>query len=265
MKIVIVGKGGVGKTTIAATLSRLLGREGYRVIAVDADPSLNLAQALGVPRDLVTKVPPLFNDEEFIRSRTTVPGGLYKLNPKVDDVVEKYGIVGPDNVVLLRLGEIRQGGTRCLCPEYAFLRALMSHLILGRKDVVVIDMVAGLEPFSRGAIRGVDYVLCVVEPTVKSLEVAAQSRKLAKELGVRGVFVVANKVRGDDDIGRITKTLGEKPLASLPLDENVVEADREGIPVLDYNPEAPFVKAVAFLKSLLINNIMFRLAAHSNG
>jgi CO dehydrogenase maturation factor len=148
MKIVVVGKGGVGKTTVVACLARLIGRDGYSVIAVDADPSLNLAKALGIADSVANSKPVLF-DEEFVKERTVLPNGAYRLNPKVDDVVERFGVRGPDNVTLLKLGYVKRGGVRCLCPEYAFLRALLSHLVLGRRDMVIVDMVAGLEPMSR--------------------------------------------------------------------------------------------------------------------
>lgn len=252
MKIAIVGKGGVGKTTVAAVLARLIGRRGYSVIAIDADPSLNLAQALGISREVASKAPTLFDEEEFIKSRTLLPGGAYRLNPKVDDIVERFGIRGPDNVVLLKLGEVKRGGTRCLCPEYALLRALLSHLVLGRKEIVVLDMVAGLEPMSRGATRGVDYMLCIVEPSMKAIDVALQTMRLAEDIEVKKFFIVINKVRCDRDVDYVEKAVGrDRVIAVIPYDESVAEADRRGISVLDYNPEAPIVMAIENLRMKL--------------
>ncbi|MEM1525864.1 MAG: AAA family ATPase [Ignisphaera sp.] len=253
MKIVVVGKGGVGKTTIAATLSRLIGRDGYNVVAVDADPSLNLAIAIGIPRDVAERSPVLFDEEEFVKSRTLLPNGLYVLNPIVDDIVEKFGIRGPDNVTVIKLGEVKKGGTRCLCPEYALLRALLSHLVLGRRDIVVIDMVAGLEPMSRGAIRGVDIVLCIVEPSQKSVDVAIKIEKFAQDINVKKLEFVANKIRGDKDIEFLERSLGRRLLHAIPYDEAIMDADLRGVSPLDYKPYSEAVKALVLLKNKIIS------------
>lgn len=253
MKIVVVGKGGVGKTTIVANLARLLGREGLNVIAIDADPSLNLATAVGIPKEVADEAPVLFDEEEFIRSRTLLPDGFIKLNPKVDDVVEKFGIKGPDNVVVLKLGEVKKGGMRCLCPEYAFLRALLSHLIIGKKDLVIIDMVAGLEPMSRGAIRGVDLVLCVVEPSIKSLDVATKIEKFSRDIGVKKLEVVANKVRDSKDIEFIETNIGRKVFHWIPFDTSVIEADYRGVSLIDYKPGSPAITSLSALKDKILS------------
>ncbi len=254
MKIIVIGKGGVGKTTIAACLARLIGRSGYSVIAVDADPSLNLARALGVDPLAASSKPVLF-DEEFVKERTLLPSGAYRLNPRVDDVVEKYGVKAPDNVTLIKLGYVKKGGTRCLCPEYAFLRALLSHLILGRRDIVVVDMVAGLEPMSRGVARGVDLLMCITEPTVKSIDVTREIYRLSRDLGVRNFVVVGNKVTSDEDRVFIEKSLGEvEVLGHIPYDESVVKADKLGISVLDYNSNSIVIVELNKIKELILKN-----------
>lgn len=248
MKIAVVGKGGVGKTTIAAGLARFIGRDGYNVIAIDADPSLNLATAVGIPREIADKAPVLFDEEEFIRSRTLLGGGFYIVNPKVDDIVERFGIRGPDNVVVIKFGEVRKAGERCLCPEYAFLRSLLSHLILNRRDVVVLDMVAGLEPLSRGAIRGLDVVLCVVEPSVKAIDIALKIGMLSRELNIKRVEIVANKIRGEKDLDLIERLLGKKVFHYIPYDESVIEADVRGVPLIDFNQLSSAAKSIKELK-----------------
>jgi CO dehydrogenase maturation factor len=257
LKIIVIGKGGVGKTTIAACLARLIGRSGYSVIAVDADPSLNLARALGVDPMAANSKPVLF-DEEFIKERTLLPSGAYRLNPRVDDVVEMYGVKAPDNVTLLKLGYVKKGGTRCLCPEYAFLRALLSHLILGRRDVVIVDMVAGLEPMSRGVARGVDLLMCITEPTVKSIDVTREIYRLSRDLGVKNFVVVGNKVFSDEDRVFIEKSLiGIEVLGHIPYDESVVKADRLGISILDYNSNSPMIVELNKIKELIFKNYFY--------
>lgn len=253
MKIAIVGKGGVGKTTITACLARLLGRDGYNVIAVDADPSLNLSTSMGIPREITMKTPTLFNEEEFIKSRTLLPEGLYIMNPKVDDIIEKFGIKGPDNVTLIKFGEVRGGGTRCLCPEYAFLRALFSHLILGVRDIVIFDMVAGLEHMSRGAVRGIDLMLCIIEPSIKAIEVAVQMHKLSKDINIKSFTIIANKIRNNGDLEFIRGRFEYPIFSIIPYDENVIEADKMGVSLMDYAPNSNIIKAIMELKGNILN------------
>lgn len=244
MKIAVVGKGGVGKTTVVASIARLLGRSGYKVLAIDADPSLNLAMAVGVPKEIIDTTPVLFNEEEFIKSRTLLPDGLYLMNPRVDDVVEKFGVKGPDNVTVIKLGEVKKAGLRCLCPEYAFLRALLSHLILGRREVVILDMVAGLEHMSRGVARGIDLMLCLVEPSLKAIDVAVKMNRLSMDLSVKRFEVVANKIKSPLDVELIERHSGLKVYHVLPFDDSIIEADSLGIPVIDYKRESEFLKAI---------------------
>jgi len=257
MKLAIVGKGGVGKTTIAGTLARLFARDGYRVIAVDADPSLNLASSLGIPQHRLEEITPLAENIELIRSRTSMGYGLINLTPRVDDIVEKYSLVGPDGVRLLVMGTVKSGGTRCLCPENAFLRALLAHLILGRKDMVILDMVAGLEHMARGTARGVDLMLCVVEPSMKAVETATRIKDLARDIEVRNVAVVGNKVRTERELKFLETSMKELALPLLeviPYDESIIDADFKGRALLDYDEESKAVKALIRLKNRIIRD-----------
>lgn len=256
MKIAVVGKGGVGKTTVAGTLARLLARDGFNVVAVDADPSLNLASALGIPREVSERITPLAENVELIRSRVQVGfGGIISFTPRVDDIVERFGVEGPDGVKLLVMGTVRSGGSGCLCPENAFLRALMSHLLLGRKDVVIMDMVAGLEHLGRGTARGVDLMLCVVEPSVKALETARRVLELSRDIGVRNVAAVGNKILSEADVELIEEALrevGMDLLTTIPFDKAVIEADRLGKALLDYAPDSSAVGSIRQLKDRIL-------------
>lgn len=262
MKIAVVGKGGVGKTLFAAMISRLLGREGYTVIAVDADPNLNLGISLGLSWEEASKVKPISEMKELIRERVgTGYGALLRMNPSVEDIVGKYAIECPDNVRLLVMGTVRSGGSGCLCPENAFLRSLLSHLIMGRRDVLILDMAAGLEHLGRGTARGVDYMICIVEPTLKSVETANRIYRLAEQINIRCFSVVGNKVRSEDErdfIKNKVSSLNLSLLGLIPYDESVPEAEYQGVSLIDYNPKSTAVRAIEEIKNKIIRSIHLR-------
>jgi CO dehydrogenase maturation factor len=200
MKIAISGKGGVGKTLLAAFLSKIFASSGYSVIAIDADPDANLAATLGFPNpEQMTPISEL-NDliEERVGVRPGTPGAFFKLNPKVDDLPEKYS-VKMDGIRIMSMGRIKRGGTGCYCPEGAMLQALVTHLLLQRDEVVILDMEAGIEHLSRGTARAVDKLLIVVEPGRRSLETAETIKKLSQDIGLSNIAVVGNKIRSKAD------------------------------------------------------------------
>lgn len=255
MKLAVAGKGGVGKTTLAGTLARLLSKDGYRVIAVDADPSMNLASALGIGQQDVKNLTPISENSELIEQRTGArpgaSGSIFSLTPKVDDLVELYGIKGPDDVTLVVMGTVKSAGSGCMCPANSLLKALLRHLFLERKDAIVIDMEAGIEHLGRGTVRGVDCVLDVVEPSVRALETASRIKDLAYELGIKRVLAVINKLRNSDEEGFVVSGLKERGievLGSIPYDEKVVEADMKGKALIDHSPSSQALEAIKKLK-----------------
>lgn len=202
MKIAVSGKGGVGKTTIVCGLGLSFKEEGKKVILVDADPDMNLAATLGVSEPL--KIVPLVEMRELIAERTgvedldTAPMGYFKLNPKVDDIPEKFALEY-QGIKILVMGTVKKAGAGCVCPENAFLRALLGHLILSREEVVIVDLVAGIEPFGRATAQGVDVLLIVVEPNSRALETAGKIKNLAMEMKIKNVFLLGNKIQTEED------------------------------------------------------------------
>ncbi|UCF86615.1 MAG: AAA family ATPase [Nitrospiraceae bacterium] len=234
MKIAITGKGGVGKTTLSALLSHIFSSEGRRVVAVDADPDANLPQALGVSPVESEKIKPIAEIEELIEERTGAKpgamGGIFKINPRVDDIPEGYGHRS-DGITLLVMGKSKTAASGCYCPENALLRRLLKHLIVERDEVVIVDMEAGIEHLTRGTAEGVDAFIVVVEPGQRSLQTAFQVKKLAQELGVKKVFVVANKVRNENDVSFIRNAVGDMALVgTMSFSDNIMEADIKGLP-----------------------------------
>jgi len=235
MKIAISGKGGVGKTMLASLLSRTFAEAGYSVLAIDADPNSNLAATLGFPHP--EEITPISEMRALIEERTGVPpgksGGFFKLNPKVDDLPEKY-FREHNGVKLMVMGQIKRGGTGCYCSENALLQALITHLLLERDEVVILDMEAGVEHLGRATARAVDKLIIVVEPGRTSVETAYRINKLAGEIGLQNIAIVANKVRSQSDKKFLTSSLsGFEFLGFIPYDQAVVEADVNNRPVLD--------------------------------
>lgn len=238
MKIAISGKGGVGKTTLAALLINYFRNKGKKVLAVDADPDANLALALGVPDP--ENITPLSEMKQLVAERTESEpgkfGGFFKMNPKVDDIPEKYSR-HLDGVKLIVMGGVKKGGSGCVCPESVLLRTLVTHLVLFRDEVVVMDMEAGIEHLGRATARGVDRLIVVVEPGRRSIETAQQVQKLAKDLGLTKLAIVANKIRSEQDLEFLKKNLPDIPvLGYLPFDEKVIEADLTGKPPYELSP-----------------------------
>jgi len=235
MKIAISGKGGVGKTLLAALLSKIFSQSGYSVIAIDADPATSLAATLGFPSP--EKITPISEMKELIAERTgTRPGeigGIYKLNPQVSDLPETYAAKYND-IRLMVMGKVKRGGSGCYCPENTLLQSLVSHLLLARNEVVIMDMEAGIEHLSRATAKAVDRLIIVVEPGRRSFETALKIKDLAGEIGIKNIAVVGNKVQSQADEDFIRRSLpGMEIIGFVPYDRRLVEADIGNRPVLD--------------------------------
>jgi len=253
MKIAITGKGGVGKTFIAGTLSRLLARDGFDVLAIDIDPAMNLSYALGIKSEMTSKIIPISENQELIEERVGT-GPVYSLSPTVKDLAEKYGVIGPEGVLLLVMGTVRSGGSGCMCNANSLIRALIRHLMLERKDVVIMDTEAGLEHLGRATVKGFQILLCVVEPGKQSLVTAKKISDLAKDIGVKKVFAIANKIMKEEDMSFIEenlKTYDIKIIGSIPFDEEILKADNMAIAPIDFAANSDAVKAIEELKDFI--------------
>ncbi len=241
-KIAITGKGGVGKTTLAALLAHIYVEAGQPVIAIDADPAASLTYALGMPEELAAQVAPIAEMEELIYERTGAKpgttGGFFKINPRVDDIPDRFSVTHR-GIRVLQLGTISTGGSGCICPESAMLRSLVTYVILYRNEVMILDMEAGVEHLGRATAGGVDAFLIVVEPGRRSLNTARTIQQLAADIGVKHCYVVGNKVRNgaDRDFIRTNLPEGLSVIGFLSASPRAVEADMRGEAIFDAVPE----------------------------
>ncbi len=229
MKLAITGKGGVGKTTVAVFLAKYMAGEGHRVILIDADPDANTAMTLGL--DSSAQPEPISELKDLIFERTGAKGTggeFYTLNPRVDDIPERYS-VDADGVKLLRMGRLVRGGSGCFCPENAFLKNLLAYLLFRDDQVVILDMEAGVEHLGRGTAQGVDWMLVVVEPGKRSIQTALTVRRYAADIGVHNIGIVVNKFRSEEEFHAIQQQLAGLPVvARFPYLDGVASADLEG-------------------------------------
>lgn len=232
MKIAVTGKGGVGKTTFASILARLYAAEGRTVLAADADPDANLGGALGFTQEELSELVPLADMRELIAERTGSTqenfGKFFKINPKVDDIPDAFALE-KHGVKLLVMGTVETGGSGCVCPEGVLLKRVVSHLVVGSKDVIIMDMEAGLEHLGRGTASFVDCFVVVVEPGERSIQTYKKVKSLALDLGVQHIRVVANKIRTNDEKRFIEERIpSEELLGFMSQSDEVSEADRTG-------------------------------------
>jgi len=242
LKIAIGGKGGVGKTTVAALLARALAVEpANKVIAIDADPVANLAAALGIEGG--EPITPIAELRELIAERTGAEpgtmGGFFTLNPKVDDIPDRFSRER-DGVKLLVMGTVKSGGSGCICPESTILKALMTHLVLFRDDVVIMDMEAGVEHLGRATSASVDALVIVVNPGARSRAAAETIRRLGHDIGIKRILVLGNRVRDAEDEALIREALPDYQIIGfLPESDEVVQADRQGRRPFEQIAQAP--------------------------
>jgi len=248
MKIAVSGKGGVGKTFVAGVLTNFFAQKGFKVLAIDADPSPNLALTLGMPLDQASKIVPISENTRLIEQKTgTEISGVYRLSFSVEDIVEEFGVKSPYGVNLLVMGTVRSAGGGCTCPANAVIRALLRHLLVERDEVVIMDMEAGVEHMGRGTAKHVDIMLIVTDPSLKAMETAKKIYNLSIEANINKVFLIGNKVTSPEESESIEQfaAKNEIPLLEIiPYDEQILKADVRGETPLKYMETSKGVVAV---------------------
>jgi CO dehydrogenase maturation factor len=262
MKIAVAGKGGAGKTLLTGTLAHLFAKNGYEVLAIDNDPSMNLALSIGIPPEVRGTMTPISKMNELLSERTSAgPGtegsGIYNVNPQVSDIPEQFIVLGPNGIKLLALGTVEQPQSGCMCSGNAVIRALLYNLFMKRNEVVLVDFEAGLEHLGRGTAKGVDLMVIVTEPSQKSWELSLKIAELAKGLDIKHLGVVFNKVQNEEQLHVLEEQIAQDEslhkLGLIPMDEAVVAADLRGDSLYLSNPECPAVKAIESVFDAIIS------------
>ena len=251
MKLAITGKGGVGKTTLSSTLARLYADEGRTVLAADVDPDANLGLALGLSQEEVDQIVPISKMRTLVEERTgaTAANKFFKLNPYVADIPDTFS-KDINGVKLLVMGTVDVGGSGCVCPEHVMLKSILSSLTYRKGDVVIMDMEAGLEHLGRGTAMNMDQFIVVIEPGARSVQTYHNVKRLASDLGVKRVRVVANKVRDQRDEEFVKNSIpAEDLLGIIHYNTEVIDADRNGESPYDYSPKA--IEEIRKIKEIL--------------
>ncbi len=255
MKVAVSGKGGVGKTLVAAGLAYALARRGFRTIAIDADPSPNLALTLGLSSEEASRIVPISENKQLIEAKTSTGySGVFRLTFTVDDIVRDYAVATPFGVNLIVMGTVRSVGAGCTCPANAVVRSLLRHLVIERDEAIVLDMEAGVEHMGRGTARHVDVMLVVVNANVKALETAKRIHELGIKAGMKHILLVGNKIEDEaqkEAVEKYAKENNLEVLDYLPFDQRVVEAEMQGETPLKYE-DAPAIKAIERLCDRLL-------------
>ena len=233
MKIVVAGKGGVGKTTVSGTVARALARSGNRVLALDADTNPMLGVSLGVGPE---------QTELLVAVRQGLETGETEHEQTTEGFVERFGRDAPDGVRLVVASRIDQPNPGCMCCGVSAEQLLCE--LDGGDQIVVGDLEAGIGTVLRLPQGEADYVLVVAQPTAKSLEIARRAVVIAAERGARTILV-ANRVRDDDDLELIRSTVGDElEYVVVPDDPAIAEADRDGRAAIDVDEDSPGVRAL---------------------
>ncbi len=257
MKIAITGKGGTGKTTIAAVLSHFFKKSGFEVLAVDADPDANLAEAIGASQELLASVSPISAQRKLIQERTGARprqfGQLFKLNPTVSDIPENF-CISVHGIKVLVMGGIIKGGDGCACPENVLLRSLLSDILLNRNEIIIVDMEAGIEHLGRATAQSIDSMVIVVEPGLRSIQTAKTIIKLGKEIGIEKFNVIGNKIQDKDQALWIQKQFSENLyLGRISFSQIISHSDRDSLPLYD-NLDSLLKKEFQTIYSLIGDN-----------
>lgn len=252
-KIIATGKGGAGKTTIVATISRLLSQSGKKVLVMDTDPSMNLAMSLGIS---FSEIRTLAEDksqinDELYEDKFDIEDEKrhsHNWNIDIDTFLDRYAVVADDNVKVVVMGTISEGGAGCICSYISLVKRIIVYLSLwsNEYDIIIVDSQAGSEILGRGLAANYDHNLVIAESFPKSIEVARHVLKLAKDINIKNQIVVVNKVKDKQEIDSVKADLqlDKEIICPVTFDQRVIDADRTGSLILDVASDSLMIKDI---------------------
>lgn len=258
-RIVVTGKGGVGKTTTTALMAAIMARRDINVLAVDEDPQQNLAFSLGFPLEKAEELIPMSKNIAYIQEKTGARPGeswgtMLRINPDVSDVVRRFGMKISENINLLVIGSVIQAAAGCLCPENALLDSIVRYIRLREDEMVIMDTQAGVEHFGRALADGFRHAVIMTEPSFNSIQVALHSASLARELNIPEIHLLVNKCRSDSDREKVHSRMGDTNFSSityLPFEEDVLNMEPDVSGLID--KKTPYTEAVRSLCQRITN------------
>jgi CO dehydrogenase maturation factor len=260
MKIAVAGKGGVGKTLVAAGLAWTFARRGLHTIAVDADPTPNLGVSLGLTLKDASSILPISENTALIESKTrTGFPGIYSLTFSVDDIIRKYAVPTPSGAQLLVMGTVKSMGSGCTCAANSVLRSLIRHLVVDCDEALVLDMEAGLEHLGRGTAEGMDVMLIVTDANAKSLDTARVITHMARDSGIPDVAIAGNRIGSEGEMKILSAFAQEtksRLVGTIPFDPAVMKAGITADPVMALDG-TPAMIAIERVTDILLTDMDF--------
>lgn len=252
LRVVVVGKGGAGKSVIAGTMARLLARRGREVLALDTDTMPGMAMSLGIQ---TADSPPLAEAVEEEKGCWRLKDGI-----GAEEAVERFARLAPDGVRILEVGDQFPGGTPPITPSvHAFYQVIhaLPEAMAFQGWTMIGDHPAGPRQTTHDWAPYADTLIIAVEPSWKSALTARTLIDLADEREV-AVLPVATKVRSSEAVSRVLEMIEHPVSAEIPADDAVAEADRLGVALIDHAPESPAVHAIEGLVDSLVQGTMGR-------
>ncbi len=225
-KILICGKGGSGKSTVAALLSKSIARRGYKVLVIDSDESnfgLHSQLGLKLPKDFMEYFGGKKGLKRFLGSRTESKPEMLRGKWKSSDIPGEYLQSDGKGINLLAIGKIKEFGEGCACPMNALSRVFIGDIELNDDEIMIIDTDAGIEHFGRGVEENCDIILVIVDPSYESIMLARKIEKIAEKAG-KSMYFVINKVNDEIKDVLLSSLEGNRVVAVIPENKEIFKA-----------------------------------------